>query len=232
MFDRGSAVSPGKIHKIETTGVSADTCAKYNVTEFLRTYKDYGTDGVFDVMYQRIQFHFASIKRKEGNSCIYIITGFDRLKGLVTPFQGEISIGSIYKNKGNFYESDIPGDDKLIEFSASFIFKEDGSVKGSGVFQGKLYFSVHLNKQGQLSDDLGEYMGDGFYNFVYDGNWTSYKTGKVKRCIWGQGRLFGTGDWDVGDGDRVVNEKYRQYGWEYKDGQLVDNPKEWWKTGK
>lgn len=75
--------------------VPADFCSKYDVKEYLSTYEEFGTDGVFDTMYQRIQFHFEAIKKI--NDCQYQITGADRLKGVVTPFSGEIRIKKITK---------------------------------------------------------------------------------------------------------------------------------------
>jgi len=204
-------------------------CSEFNLTEFLRTFPDYGTDGVFDSMYQRIQFHFETIERSRLDNCIYSISGFNRLKGLVTPFEGTITIEEIIKNEGNIYERGTPSEDKLIEFMGTFIFREKNTFKGSGVFQGNVYFKLTLDK-GKLLDNMGEYMGDGFSNFIYQGTWSSYTTGKIKKCIWGQGRLPDTGDFDGGVGDRFVNDKYKMNGWEMnKDWEYVDNPKEWWK---
>lgn len=216
---------PLKSQESETT----NQCSEFTLTEFLKTFPDYGTDGVFDTMYQRIQFHFDTIQRSQVDHCIYFISGFDRLKGLVTPFNGTITIKEITKNVGNIYERETPSDDKLIEFSGSFIFRENKGVRGSGFFQGNVHFKLTLNN-GKLLDDMGEYMGDGFSNFIYQGTWTNYTSGTIKKCIWGQGRLPDTGDFDQGVGDRFVNDKYKKNGWEMnKDWEYLDNPKEWWK---
>jgi len=216
--------------KQEPIVTKVDKCAEFDVTGFLKTYEHFGTDGVFDTMYQRIQFHFESIKRSEANKCTYLISGFDRLKGLVTPFEGEIRIHRINKNKGNIYDRETPSEDRLVEFGAVYQFREDKNVRGSGTFSGNLYFNLTLNKDYELIDDMAEYMGDGFSNFIYEGTWTSYATGQSKKCIWGEGRLPSTTDFDVGAGERFVNDKYIKNGWELnKDWQLVDNPKEWWR---
>jgi hypothetical protein len=208
---------------------NVDECIEFALEDFLKTNGDHGTDGVFDTMYQRIQFHFESIQRDKMDGCVYHISGYDRLKGLVTPFNGQVKIEKIKKNVGNIYEPEKPSDDKLVEFTGAFQFREDNKAKGSGVFAGTVYFMLTLNKENKLVDDLGEYMGDGFYNFIYDGSWTSYKSGKVKKCVWGEGRLPNTGDFDIGDGDIVVNEKYLKNGWEHDENwRLIDNPMKWW----
>jgi hypothetical protein len=207
-----------------------DKCAVFELSEFLKTEPDYGTNGVFDTMYQRIQFHFESIERDKINSCIYHINGADRLKSLVTTFSGEVKIEKIVKNVGNIYDPKVPSDDKLVEFNGTFEFREDEKTRGSGVFSGTLYFKLSQNKENKLVDDMGEYMGDGFYNFTYEGTWTSYKTGRMKKFIWGQGRFPNTGDFDIGDGEMMVNEKYLKNGWQHDDNwRLIDNPKNWWK---
>lgn len=209
--------------------VTADFCSKYDVKEYLSTYEEFGTDGVFDTMYQRIQFHFETIKKI--NDCQYQITGADRLKGVVTPFSGEIRIKKIIKNAGNLYDRETPSDDKMIDFYGEYELREDKRMNSSGVFKGDITFSLSLTKDNKLIDDMSEYMGDGFSNFTYHGTWTSYRSGQTKKCIWGQGRLPDTEDFDGGAGQVVPNEKYRKNGWELDD-QLVpiDNPKDWWKN--
>jgi hypothetical protein len=209
--------------------VTTDFCSEYDLTKFLRTYEDYGTDGVFDTIYQRIQFHFETIKKDEAENCKYLIYGADRLRGLVTPFNGKISINKVVKNAGDLYNPEIPSDEKMIDFYGNFEFREDEKVSGSGVFKGDISFSLTLNKENELIDDMGDYMGDGFSNFTYEGTWTNYKTGKIKKCVWGQGRLPNTGDFDGGAGEVIADEKYRQNGWERDNNfALIDNPKNWW----
>jgi len=214
-----------KLTEIENSKPQSEDCSSYDLVEFLNTYKDYGTDGVFDTMFHRIQFHFANIKRNENDNCTYTVSGFDRLKGLVTPFNGEIKIERIVKNQGNLYQPETPSDDRLIEFNGTFILREDKEIKGSGIFKGTVYFMLTLNKENKLVDNMGEYMGDGFSNFIYEGTWTSYTTGKIKKCIWGQGRLPNTADFDIGAGELVVNEKYLKNGWEQNDKWESE---EWW----
>jgi hypothetical protein len=205
-------------------------CIKYDLTEFLNTEEEFGTDGVFDTMFQRIQIHFETIARDSIDGCVYHILGADRLKGLATPFKGEIKIFQIVEHVGNLYEPEVPSDDRLINFYGSYKFEEQSSVAGAGIFEGRLTIYMTLNSDNRLVDDIGEYMGDSFTNFTYQGTWTSYKTGQTKTCTWGQGRLPDTGDFDVGAGALFVNDKYKKNGWQKDENNIeyLDNPKNWW----
>ena len=204
-------------------------CASYDLTEFLRTNEDFGVNGVFDTMYQRIQIHFEKIVMDSGEKCTYYIQGADRLKGVVTQFSGELKIDKIIEEAGR-----LPTSNKEIGFRGSYSFSEDRNVEGSGVFKGKFSADLSLNNKNKLIDDLALTYGDGFSNFTFDGTWKSYKTGRTKKCTWGQGRLPNTGDVDQGDGSPVVNEKYLKNGWEWRKGSskedYVDNPKFWWRV--
>jgi hypothetical protein len=210
------------------TDVTKSFGDKYDFSEFLATNKDVGLDGVFDETYHRIQFAFIKIEKSLENKLIYKITGADRLKGVVTQFVGTIQITKITKNEGNLYFPTKPSDDKMIDFEAIYEFRENKESKGSGIFKGALSFSLTLEKN-KFLDNMSDYMGDGFSNFIYYGTWTSYLTGKTKKCILGEGRLPDTGDFDQGDGMVIVNDKYKQNGWATdKDFRLLDNPKHWW----
>ena len=89
-----------------------------------------------------------------------------------------------------------------------------------------------LNEDNQLLDNMGEYMGDGFENFTYEGTWQNHNMGRIKQCTWGQGRLPNTEDFDVGAGGLFVNDKYRKNGWEMDKDNMnyLDNPKKWWRA--
>jgi hypothetical protein len=212
------------------TDVTKSFADKFDFSKFLATNKEYGFDGVYGDTYQRIQFAFTKILKSSGDKLVYNITGADRLKKNVTRFNGEIRLTTIIKHEGSFYNPEKPGKDKWIEFKGEFEFREDTNAKGSGIFKGILSFALTL-QDNKFIDDMAEYQGDGFSNFIYQGQWTSYLTGKTKKCIWGQGGLPNTGDFNQGDGSLSVNEKYKKNGWEMDDMnlKLLDNPKYWWR---
>ncbi len=213
---------------LSQTNVTQNFGNNYDFSEFLATNKDFGLDGVFDETYHRIQFAFLKIEKSKENNLVYKIKGADRLKGVVTDFDGEIKFTKIIKHEGNRIFPEKISDDKWIEFEATYEFREAKESKGSGIFKGNLSFDLTHDKK-RFLDNMEEYQGDGFSNFTYYGTWTSYLNGKTKKCILGQGRLPDTGDFDQGDGVVIVNNKYKQNGWETdKNFRLLDNPKHLW----
>jgi hypothetical protein len=214
---------------LSQTDVTKSFGDKYDFSEFLWTDKEYGIDGVYDETFHRIQFAFTKIEKSADNKLIYKVEGADRLKGIVTRFAGEIKFVKIIKHEGNIYHPTKPSDDKWITFETTFEFRENKESKGSGIFRGTFSFDLTFEK-GKFIDNLWDYEGDGFSNFIYKGTWTSYLNGKTKKYVLGQGRLPDTGDFDSGVAMRVVNKKYEKNGWATdKDYNLIDNPKHWWK---
>ncbi len=57
-------------------------------------------------------------------------------------------------------------------------------------------------------------VADGYNNRTYVGTWTNFKGSAQKKCIWGDYRLPYTFDFDCGDGEMIINEKYKKNGWE------------------
>ena len=55
---------------------------------------------------------------------------------------------------------------------------------------------------------------DGYFNNQFDGTWTSYKTGVSKMCNWGDYRIPDSKGLDGGAGEFIVNEKYKNNGWQ------------------
>lgn len=215
------------IEQIGFTSTQND-CPHHNLSPFLKTDPAFGTDGVFDTTYHRIQFHFSKVERNPEDSCSYLISGANRLKGLVTTFNGVITIKRIIVHPGNIYQPEKPSEDQLVDYFGTYYLAEEKNLNGSGEFTGSFHCQLTL-RQNLLFDDLIEYMGDGFSNFIFQGTWKSYNSQDVKKCIWGQGRLPDTNDFNQGDGDRVVNNKYQHNGWDSDDsGNFLDNPKEWW----
>jgi hypothetical protein len=70
-------------------------------------------------------------------------------------------------------------------------------------------------------------VADGFSNNTFVGTWTSYKTGKSKKCNFGDYRIpecEGSNGCDIGAGEFSINPKYRENGWQsYCDYMFVDN---------
>ena len=93
-------------------------------------------------------------------------------------------------------------------------FYEDSSQASSGIIKGTLTSSFCINKKGELYYDAIMFAGDGFSNNECIAIWTSYKTGKSKKCNWGDFRIPDCGDLDIGAGEFSVSNKYVKYGWD------------------
>ena len=166
--------------------------------------------GAFGNNFQRINLMIKSIKKSESPEK-YLVEGCTVMKNKEVNYKGEIDLKNVSESNFNPYNfSDSTN--FTIEISASYNFVEDKTNLGYGIFNGNLRFTLVLDKENKLHNDLWEWWGDGYSNFQYQGTWTSDKGDKFK-CIFGDGRLENSGDLDVGDGSFVPNEKYYKYGW-------------------
>ncbi|HNY45237.1 MAG TPA: hypothetical protein PKG96_07475 [Bacilli bacterium] len=174
--------------------------------------------GAFGQNYQRIDLKVKSINKKIDSPSEYILTGTTILKNKEVPFEGVIKINTVKKSNLNPYQID-DSTYYTIEINCNYQFVEDKSISGSGIYQGTLDFTLVLDNENKLHNDLWEWWGDGYSNFQFQGTWTSSK-GTEYKCIFGDGRLENSGDLDIGDGVFMPNEKYYSYGWKDYDKQL------------
>ena len=85
----------------------------------------------------------------------------------------------------------------------------------------------HEKRSIKIDESFG--IADGYYNRTYVGIWKSYKTDKKKKCIWGDHRLPFTFDFDCGDGEMRVCDKYVANGWlSFNDGSDFKIINRWW----
>lgn len=63
-------------------------------------------------------------------------------------------------------------------------------------------------------DDIEKGISDSYYNNSCVGTWRSYRSKSEKKCNWGEYRIPGCGDLDIGAGEFSPNPKYFKYGWE------------------
>lgn len=229
--------------------ITSKFCKDYDLSKLLategnpRNSPQTGVDGVFDTGYWRIQIHFEKIVRDKNTPNIYHVIGASRLKGLITPFKGDITITTVTQYDRQLYwvmdtnagkSGDNPKYDekatRYTDIDAAYIFYEDSSRKFTGLFSGKLSFGLHQSKNGDLLDDLGDYEGDSFNNFIYNGTWISYTTHQRKLCIWGEGKLPVPNDVSVGVSEFIIAERYQNHGWQRdKNFELADTLQYWWR---
>lgn len=175
--------------------------------------------------YQHFYIHYNSVTKSKDDPYKYIVKGKTKLKDNICSFTGTILV-----QKAKIEESqDAPGYIQGI-VTCDVLFYEDSTHAGSGVIKGELTTNFSIDKKGKLEYDALIYFSDGYCNNQCRATWTSYKTGKSKKCNWGDFRIPDSGDLDLGVGDFIVNEKYSKNGWEDFD-RSTGGFKEikWWK---
>ncbi|WP_243349411.1 hypothetical protein [Parabacteroides sp. FAFU027] len=187
--------------------------------------------------YQRFEIHYTSVKKDKSNPYRYNVLGKTRVKNNICCFSGSITVIRAKQYK----KSDSP------EFKQGFVdckveLFEDSIHLSSGYFNGNMTTYFCIDKKGTLSYDALMIMGDEYSNNQCKATWTSYKTKITKKCNWGDYRIPDSGNLDTGTGEFMVNEKYRNSGWdnymkawqslkkttEIKDAQRKEDIK-WWK---
>ena len=185
---------------------------------FLKTYNyfndhsyDAPVNGVIGNDFERIEVYFYPNPVKT-DSVTYSIKGRTKVKKTICDFTGEVRIKKIY----HVYDRDLDFPYHYVIIS-DYTLKEDALQKGSGEFQGIMgaYGFISYDTPDVIKIDNSNQDVDGYMNRSYVGIWRSYNNpAVVKRCIWGDSRLPFRFDFDIGDGDIVVNPKYSSPEWD------------------
>ncbi|MEO6637750.1 MAG: hypothetical protein ABIN25_05710 [Ginsengibacter sp.] len=173
--------------------------------------------------FQRFYIHFISVKKSEANPYQYIVTGKTKVKENVCNFSGTITV-----TKAGIYKEQIDKDFKQGFVECNIIFYEDSLQKATGLFKGKLTSKFFLDKQNVAWYDDIEVGADAYFNNQCEATWTSYATGKTKKCNWGDFRIPQSKALDSGDGEFAVDKKYDSYGWKNYRIAWSSDP---WKNG-
>lgn len=175
--------------------------------------------------YQRFFIHYTSVTKSKENPYQYIVTGKTKVKDNICSFTGTITVKKATIETFREY----PGYKEGLVV-CDVLFYEDSTHAGSGVIAGQLHSGFSINKKGKFQYDALLFMTDGFDNNSCKATWTSYKTGKRKKCNWGDYRIPDCGDLDTGAGEIYINSKYKQNGWEaFRDEAGVFIETTWWK---
>lgn len=175
--------------------------------------------------YQRFQIHLLSVVKSKSNPYEYAITGKTKVKDNICSFTGSITVvKASYDTSGQMTAMGF-STFKAGEVTALLKIQEDKTHAGSGIIDGKLTSDVYFDDKDKIYYNALTLMADGFCNNQVEGRWTSYKTGKSKKCNWGDFRIPDSREMDEGTGEFHVNEKYRLNGWESYDDR---NNETWW----
>ena len=175
-------------------------------------------NGVLGRNYQRIRVHIDKVSVSK-NRDTYIVTGKSNVRNSICRFKGTIKLLKVFLNDScDYSEHKTCGD-----LFAEYLFYEDSNQNHSGVFKGITECSFYIDSTGKyayVDESMSE--ADGYWNRSFVGTWTEYKTGITKKCIWGDYRLPFTFDFDCGDGEMMVRDKYKKNGWQtFGDGSEI-----------
>ncbi|MBB4035226.1 hypothetical protein GGR21_001115 [Dysgonomonas hofstadii] len=164
--------------------------------------------------YQRFYIYFTEIEKISATE--YSVKGESRVKDNECNFTGIIKISALRKLDQLYYGVDDEMKGQVKEqgyIIADFSLQEDKSQSASGEFKGRMVsYWYKDNSNDLLYDDLMA-DADGYCNNQYLGTWKSYRTGKSKKCAWGQYRIPCSGDLDIGVAEFSVNPDYEDKGW-------------------
>ncbi|HRG88729.1 MAG TPA: hypothetical protein PLW44_06880 [Chitinophagales bacterium] len=185
----------------------------------------------------RIEFYMSSIQIDTANPQHIKISGKSKYKENITHFSGTVTIDSLFGYRDltynyrefmqYFYEDTtqkFEGDTTIGTYHArgSFSINEDSLKPGTGAYRGSFYMDfVPDYDKGQLTGYNLWYNTDNDSRragFIYEGNWTSYRTGEQKPLVFAADLfMFGNTilkDFSYGEREIEINEKYRHLGWE------------------
>ncbi|MBB6498142.1 hypothetical protein [Pedobacter cryoconitis] len=216
--------------KIKLTTDFYNEIGKYNLSEILTADSILAVDqidgeiterrikrgeilGFIGDKYQRILIHLISVVKNPKKPGEYLIYGKSKVKENICSFRGTLKIleARLYRNNS------IPKYREGLMVSELYLNEEKQQVS-AGFFKGKLYSRFVLDDSNKLKYCAINFATDGFLNNAFTGSWTSYKGGASKKCNWGDFRIPGSGDLDIGAGEFSVNSRYLENGWKtYKD---------------
>jgi len=159
--------------------------------------------------YHRFYIHCVTVTKSKENPYQYKVYGRTKVKDNICSFSGTITV----KKAMLYNESDDP---RYMQGSITcdFVFYEDSTQASSSLIKGTLTSEFTIDKKGKLQYDALMLVADGYYNNQCRATWTNYKTGKSKKCNWGDFRMPDSKELDNGAGDVYINEKYIQNGWQ------------------
>lgn len=170
--------------------------------------KDNQQNGTIGLDYKRIRIHFSNATKDSEDPLLYHVSGKSNVSSNICDFHGQIRLIQAYDLVG---ESEYQNSGGLF---GEYVFYEDKAQNHAGVFQGifECFYYLDLKNRKGFLDESSD-IADGYFNRTYVGTWQGYNTKNLKKCIWGDYRLPFTFDFDCGDGEMKICDKYLQNGW-------------------
>lgn len=132
---------------------------------------------------QRIDVHFISVIQDPENQLHYLVYGQTDVKGNICDFQGVIKVDT----------AQMKIDDEFALLKRGFIkgsykFFEDKDQTHTGTFNGRFVTHFFIDEKGKLQYDALYGSSIGFRNNQFEGSWTEYRSGDVRKCSWSDRR--------------------------------------------
>ena len=163
-----------------------ECCAAHDFARYLRGDTVFGADGAFDTTYSRIRVYFDRVAQSRDSSRTHptcAVSGFDQLRGVVTPFSGVITLDTIYPCQNR------PDCDTGVFFiSGTYKFDENRTAENRGCFRGTLHFMFQYANGQPVRPKHMMQANDDWTNFDYAGTWRRYDNGVETPCCWAEGR--------------------------------------------
>lgn len=198
--------------------------------------KEYPDNGFYGEDRYRIEFLFSACRRDETDPTLFYVSGKNRHKTVITPFEGTIRITQLSELTDPNLDTTEVGDmsvRKMYAAQGEFELKEDSTAKYSGVFKGKM--KMEFATYDLYKPDFWFYskqLPSGGAGYRLEGDWTSYTKKDMVKPVLIAGDLFAIAndilkDFSYGEREVEINEKYRKNGW-----QTFWENDEWWREAE
>lgn len=200
--------------------------------------------GYIGTDFQRFDIHFTEVGRSVSDPLKYELRGYTRTNNTICRFEGELHIDSLLE----YPPCDAPDYANGIwsgwYLKGHYQLREHPDLRGSGILEGEHNIQIAVDERGNIYYDTLYLVADGYENNQWEGIWRSYSTEAVKTCNWGDFRIPNSLKLDVGCGEFIPDEAYRDKGWQsyydYYNAWSKDDRfwqasakelQRWWQTG-
>ncbi|TAJ15401.1 hypothetical protein DMA11_01835 [Marinilabiliaceae bacterium JC017] len=166
---------------------------------------------------KRLYVKFNSLTKSLHNTSIYFVIGQTVVGINKRNFYGSLEIKRILSLEEYNFGIDDWMKGKIIDQGVAigeYKFFENPKLSATGEFCGTFICRWYIDNNGILRYDNIDNDSDSYCNNQFMGTWTSYKTKKTIQCCWGQYRIPGSGDLDIGAAEFSPNPSYYRYGWD------------------
>ena len=216
----------------DTTAAVLDLLRQVDLTTAWRGTPSETMDGFYGPDNYRISFHIDTLRRDAHRPNVFYFQGRDRYKRTITPFTGTLTVTRLAPLPDTVAMEHRFGDRAYSAF-ASFVLREDSTVKGAGHCTGRAVLDFQVNAKNQARQASFDGIDSGWDNptrgcgQVFRGVWQDNRTGQHKPVAWAN--FYGVivpevlSQLGLGGRSEEVNPELARYGW----NTIMEND-EWW----